>query len=205
MFLVSSIWGEYRKRYTGIHTFNLTGNVKTRSGVNLDDDEWGMLSYNFGSIKEAFASRKDALKNIFTRPKEDQNIVKVYKDEWYLKGKMITTSESPCEFFSWEKAEQNAMCRKPVPGVDYPQKDVHAEMHVDCEVRPALEDTLLMNFVLVETMIRMIEAERLTVKHVRLIPIHSLITAEVVTVWMRMSTSTICTCFEHIRRSKLVL
>ena len=72
---------------------------------------------------------------------------------------MITTSESPHEFFSWEKAEQNAMCRKPVPGVDYPQKDVDAEMCVDCEVRPAPEDTLLMNFVLVETMIKMIEAE----------------------------------------------
>ena len=159
MFLVSSIWAEYQKRYTGIHGFDLTGNVKTRSGVNLDDDEWGMLSYNFGSIKEAFAGRKDALKNIFTRLKEDQNIVKVYKAEWYLKGKMITTSKSPHEFFSWEKAEQNAMCRKPVPGVDYPQKDVDAEMRVDCEVRPAPEDTLLMNFVLVETMIKMIEAE----------------------------------------------
>ena len=159
MFLVSSNWGEYQKRYTGIHSFDLAGNVKTRSGVNLDDAEWGMLSYNFGSIKEAFAGRKDALKNIFTRPKEDQNIIKVYKGEWYLKGKMITTSKSPHEFFSREKAEQNAMCRKPVPAVDYPQKDVHAEMHVDCEVRPAPEDTLLMNFVLVETMIKMIEAE----------------------------------------------
>ena len=72
---------------------------------------------------------------------------------------MITTSKSPHEFFSREKPEQNAMCRKPVPGVDYPQKDVHAEMHVDCKIRPAPEDTLLMNFVLVETMIKMIEAE----------------------------------------------
>ena len=40
---------------------------------------------------------------------------------------MTTTSESPREFFHGEKAEQNAMWRKPVPGVDYPQKDVHAE------------------------------------------------------------------------------
>ena len=51
------------------------------------------------------------------------------------------------------------MCRKPVPGVDYPQKDVHPELHVDCQVRPAPEDTMLMNFVLVETMNKMIEAE----------------------------------------------
>ena len=99
MFLVSSIWGEYQKRYTGIHGFDLAGNVKTRSGVNLDDDEWGMLSFNFNSKKEAFDGRKDALKNIFTRPKEHLNIVKVYKAEWYLKGKMISNSETGQEFF----------------------------------------------------------------------------------------------------------
>ena len=72
---------------------------------------------------------------------------------------MITNSTSGREFFSHEKAEQYAMCRKPVPGVDYPQKDVHAELRVDCQVRPAPEDTMLMNFVLVETMNKMIEAE----------------------------------------------
>ena len=159
MFLVSSIWGEYQKRYTGIHSFDLARNVKTRSSVNLDDDEWGMLSFNFNSIKEAFDGRKDALKNIFTRPKEHLNIVKVYKAEWYLKGKMISNSETAQEFFLREKAEQDAMCQKPVPGEDYPQKDVHAEMRVDCEVRPAPEDTLLMNLVLVETMNRLIAAE----------------------------------------------
>ena len=69
MFLVSSIWGQYQKRYTGIHGFDLAGNVISKSGVNLDDDEWAMLSYNFGSIKEAFAGKKDALKNIFTQTK----------------------------------------------------------------------------------------------------------------------------------------
>ena len=159
MFLVSSIWGQYQKRYTGIHGFDLAGNVKSNSGVNMDDDEWAMLSYNFGSIKEAFAGKKDALKNIFTRPKEDPNIVKVYKAEWYLNGKMITNPDSGREFFSRSKAEQYALCRKPVPGVDYPQKDVHAELHVDCEVRPAPADTLLMNLVLIETMDKMIEAE----------------------------------------------
>ena len=159
MFLVSSIWGEYQRRYTGIHGFDMAGNVKIKSGVNLDDDEWGMLTINFDSIKEAFDGRKDALKDIFTRPKEDLNIVKVYKAEWYLNGKMITNSDSGREFFSRAKAEQNALCRKPVAGIDYPQKDVQPEMRVDCEVRPAPEDTLLMNFVLVEIMNKMIEAE----------------------------------------------
>ena len=157
--LVSNIWGEYQRRYTGIHAFDLAGNVKVKSGVNLDDDEWSMLTSNFGSIKEAFAGKKDAFKNIFTRPKEDMNIVKVYKAEWYLNDKMITNSESGREFFSRQKAEENALCRKPVPGEDYPQKHVEAELRVDCEVRPAPEETLLMNFVLVETMNKMIEAE----------------------------------------------
>ena len=100
MFLVSSIWGEYQKRYTGIHGFDLGGFVKSNTGVNLDDDEWGMLTFNFDSIKKAFLGKKDALKNIFTRPKEDPNVVKVYKAEWCLNGKMITNPESGREFFS---------------------------------------------------------------------------------------------------------
>ena len=72
---------------------------------------------------------------------------------------MITNPDSGREFFSRSKAEQYALCRKPVPGVDYPQKDVHAELRVDCEVRPAPADTLLMNLVLVEVLNKMVEAE----------------------------------------------
>ena len=45
MFLVSDTWGEYKKRYTGIHGFNVMGGVKPLSGVNLDDDEWNMLTH----------------------------------------------------------------------------------------------------------------------------------------------------------------
>ena len=71
MFLVSSIWGEYQKRYTGIHAFNEGGFVKMNTGVSLDDDEWGMLTLNFDSIKEAIARKKDALEKIFTRHKQD--------------------------------------------------------------------------------------------------------------------------------------
>ena len=158
-FLVSSIWGEYQRRYTGIHRFDMDGMVQRNSGVNLDDDEWGMLTFNFDSITEAFAGKKDALKNIFTRPKEDRNMIKVYKAEWYLNGEMITNTKSGREFFSREKAEHYAYCRKPVPGTDYPQIDVLPELRVDFEVRPAPEDTQLMNLVLVETVKKMIEAE----------------------------------------------
>ena len=72
---------------------------------------------------------------------------------------MITNPDCGHEIFSHQRAEQDAYCRKPVPGIDYPQKNVFPELHVDCEVRPAPEDTLLMNFVLVETMNKMIESE----------------------------------------------
>ena len=60
--------------------------------------------------------------------------MKGFKAEWYLGSSRITSTESVREFFSREKAEQDAYCRKPVPGVDYPQKDVYPDLQVDCEV-----------------------------------------------------------------------
>ena len=159
MFLVLSIWGKYQRRYTGIQGFDIDGNVKTNSGVNLDDDEWGMVSHNFDSIKEAFTGKKDAMKDIFTRPKKDRNIVRVYKAEWFLNNKLITNCQSGREFFLRKKVEDNAMCRKPTLGIDYPDKNVQPELRVDCEVRPAPDDTMLMNLVLVETIDRIIQAE----------------------------------------------
>jgi len=159
MFLISNVWGEYKKRYTGIHGFDLAGGVKPLTGVNLDEDEWEMLTFNFESVKEAIAGKKDALVNVFTPPKDDPNFVKVYKAEWYVHGKMITNTESGCEFYSREKAENDALCRKPEPGVDYPEKDVLPEIRVDCELRPAPTDTHIMNLVLLESLDRMIDAE----------------------------------------------
>ena len=46
----------------GIHGFNLMGGVKPLSGINLDEDEWAMLTFNFTSMKEALGGKKDALK-----------------------------------------------------------------------------------------------------------------------------------------------
>ena len=134
MFLVSDMWGEYKKRYTGIHGFNMMGGVKPLSGVNLHDDEWNMLTFNFVCIKDTLNSKKDALKDLFTPPKDVTDMIKVYKAKWYLNGKLITNAESGHEFFSHEKAIENAECRKPEPGVDYPHKDVLPEMRVDCEL-----------------------------------------------------------------------
>ena len=76
------------------------GGVKPLSGINLDEDEWAMLTFNFTSVKEALAGKKDALKNVFTPPKDVSDMIKVYKAEWYLNGKLITNSESGREFYS---------------------------------------------------------------------------------------------------------
>ena len=63
--LVSNIWGEYQRRYTGIHAFDLAGNVKVKSVVNLDDDGWLMLTSNFGSIKRSICWEKRCLQKHF--------------------------------------------------------------------------------------------------------------------------------------------
>ena len=159
MYLVSDMWGEYKKRYTGIHGFNVMGGVKPLSGVNMDDDEWNTLTFNFLCVKDALNGKTDALKDIFTPPKDVTDMIKVYKAEWYVNGKLITNTESGREFYSREKAVNDAECRKPEPGIDYPQKDVSPEIHVDCELRHPPEDTHLMNLVLIESMDRMINFE----------------------------------------------
>ena len=55
-------------------------------------------------------------------------MIKVYKAEWYINGKLITNTESGHEFYSHEKAVNDAECRKPEPGIDYPKKDVSPEI-----------------------------------------------------------------------------
>ena len=134
MYLVSNTWGEYKKQYTGIHGFNVMGRVKPLSGVNMDDDKWNTLTFNFLCVKDALNRKKDALKDVFTPPKDVTDMIKVYKAEWYVNGKLITNTESGCEFYSREKAVNDAECRKPEPGIDYPQKDVSPEIRVDCEL-----------------------------------------------------------------------
>ena len=159
MYLVSDTWGEYKKWYTGIHGFNIMGGVKPLSGVNMDDNEWNTLTFNFLCVKDALNGKKDALKDVFTPPKDVTDMIKVYKAEWYVNGKLITNTESGREFYSREKAINDAECRKPEPGIDYPQKDVSPEISVDCELRHPPEDTHLMNLVLIESMDRMINFE----------------------------------------------
>ena len=159
MYLVSDTWCEYKERYTKIHGFNVMGRVKPLSGVNRDDDKWNTLTFNFLCVKDALNGKKDALKDVFTPPKDVTDMIKVYKAEWYVNGKLIMNTESGREFYSREKAINDAECRKPEPGIDYPQKDVSPEICVDCDLRHPQEDTHLMNLVLIESMDRMINFE----------------------------------------------
>ena len=181
----------------------MMGGVKPLSGVNLDDDEWNMLTFNFVCIKDVLNGKKDALKDVFTPPKDVTDMIKVYKAKWYLNGKLITNAESGREFFSREKAVENAECRKPEPGVDYPQKDVLPEMHVDCELRHPPEDTHLMNLVLIVWTNSSMMSVRQIVKHVRLILTHNLITVNEVTVWMRILIMLNCMLNPACKRIKV--
>ena len=160
MYVCSDRWGEYLKRYTGIHAFNIMGGVKPLTGVNLDEDEWAMLTSNFDSIKDFLGGNQIALRNVFIPPKEIDECVKVYRADWYLKGKLVNDKKlSKQEFYTREAAELDAMERKPVRGVDYDGKDGEPEIKINFDLRMPPEDTDLMNLVLVESLNKSIAAE----------------------------------------------
>ena len=160
MYVCSDCWGEYLKRYTGIHAFNIMGGVKPLTGVNLDEDEWAMLTSNFDSIKDFLGGNQIALRNVFIPPKEIDEHVKVYRADWYLKGKLVNDKKlSKQEFYTREAAELDAMERKPVRGVDYDGKDGEPEIKINFDLRMLPEDTDLMNLVLVESLNKSIVAE----------------------------------------------
>ena len=58
-----------------------------------------MLTFNFVCVKDVLNGKKDALKDVFTPPKDVTDMIKVYKAEWYLNGKLITNTESGRDFF----------------------------------------------------------------------------------------------------------
>ena len=160
MYVYSDRWGEYLKRYTDIHAFNIMGGVKPLTGVNLDEDEWAMLTSNFDSIKDFLGGNQNALQNVFIPPKEIDECVKVYRAEWYLKGKLVNDKKlSKQEFYTCEAANLDAMGHKLVRGVDYDGKDGEPEIKINFNLRILPEDTDLMNLVLVESLNKSIAAE----------------------------------------------
>ena len=72
---------------------------------------------------------------------------------------ILMTKHSDMNFHSRQEAENDALCHKPDPGVDYDVKDGEPEMKITYELRVPPEDTELMTLVLVESMDKNILAE----------------------------------------------
>ena len=135
------------------------GGVKPLTGVNLDDKEWRMLTANFEAIKDFLHGNKNALQNVFIPHKECDDHVKVKTSAWYLNGKHLNEKAFRHKFYSHQEAENDALCCKPDPGVDYDVKEGEPEMKITYELKVPPENTELMNLVLVESMDKNIQAE----------------------------------------------
>ena len=99
MHLSSNIWGEYQKRYTGIHAFTPSGRIAPLTGVNLDEREWCMLVDNFPAIKDCLKGKKvDLSKTVMAN--QEVETVKVYIAEWMLNGDVMEEGPIPKECYT---------------------------------------------------------------------------------------------------------
>ena len=76
-----------------------------------------------------------------------------------MNGKHLNEKAFRHKFYSHQEAENDALCCKPDPGVDYDVKEGEPEMKITYELRVPPENTELMNLVLVESMDKNIQAE----------------------------------------------
>ena len=143
-YLSSKIWGGDQMRYTGIHAFHIFGSVKPLSGVNLDESEWSMLVENFSKVKSVLDGELVDLDNCY-RKCDGKDMLKVYHPEWVLDGKAVCVLK---EQYSEEAAKRLGHKRKPVPGVEYDEKDGEPEMKIHCSYEVPPEPTELMNLVI---------------------------------------------------------
>ena len=151
MYLSSNLWGEYQKRYTGIHAFNPLGGVKPLTVVNLDEREWCTLVENFSAIKECLSGKKVDLSKT-TMVHEGVETVKVYFAEWVLNGDVLDDVQIPKGCYTKEAAMIEAHQRKPQPGNDFDEKAGEPEVRIRCVRQQPPEDTDLMYLVLLEMM-----------------------------------------------------
>ena len=151
MFLSSNLWGEYQKRYTGIHEFNAIGGVKPLTGVNLDECEWCTLMKNFTAVKDCLSGKNVDLSKASMLGDEVET-VKVYIAEWVLNGEVMDEVQTPKECYTKEATMFDGHQRKPQPGDDFDEKAGEPEFRIRCKHEPPPEDTQLMYFVLIEIM-----------------------------------------------------
>ena len=153
MYLSSNIWGEYNKRYTGIHGFYPNGWVIPNSGVNLDQREWALFMDIFPLVKDCLKGKKVEFgKYIPTEPAEDfsENGVKMFMAEWVVGDEVIDVGLEPIPTYSKEEAVWYAEQTKPVEGKDYTYADGKPDIRVRVVRNLAPEDTLIMKSVLLQ-------------------------------------------------------
>ena len=148
LYLASSIWGDNRRRYTGIHTFNLYGMVKPLTGVNLDEMEWSMLVENFPKVKELLKGKSMNLGEC-KRSFDYEESIQMYMAKWFLGDKLFDNATTTL-FYSEEEAAKAMANHKPVRGVDYLVDDeTEPDLRIETVSRPPPDITMLMNLIMV--------------------------------------------------------
>ena len=155
-YLISNLWGEEQKRYTGIHAFTTTGSVKAMTGINLDEGEWRMLTEHFNKVKDVLDGKKVNLSEYVVPILSENVMVKTFKPEWVLNGKVVRELQSQ---YSEEEAFTTGTKRKPFPGVDYDSDDGEPQLKIQKSYEVPPTDTDLMNMVITAAIHGKIENE----------------------------------------------
>ena len=129
MCLSSNLWGEYQKRYTGIHAFNPMGRIKPLTGVNLDEREWCSLVQNFSVIKDCLNGKNVDLSKTTSMAVEVET-VKTFIAEWVLNGDVLEDAVPPKECYNRQDAVLDAHKRKPQPGNQFDEKAGKPEIRI---------------------------------------------------------------------------
>ena len=157
-YLMSSVWQKNAVRYTGIHAKTPVGEVDRFSGVNLTDDEWGMLVNNFKYVKDMMNGH-DVDLSVCKAPILPDDPIRMYSGRWYVENQVVDYDEDVLLYFSEEEASTMALRRKPFPGKDYPSTGPEPELRVEELIREAPDAICIMNLVLVHLLERKISQE----------------------------------------------
>ena len=145
LYLASPVWGDDRRRYMGIHVFNLYGTVNPLTSVNLDEMEWSMLVENFPKVKELLKGKCMNLGEC-KRSFDYEESIQMYAAKWFLGDKTFNNSITTL-FYSEEVGKVMAN-HKPVRGVNSLEDDeIEPDLQIETVSRPPPDITMLMNLI----------------------------------------------------------
>ena len=150
MYLLSNVFGDNDKRYTGIHAFFLNGGIVPNSGVNLDEPEWKTLLSNFQLFKDFIKGKKVEGSQIKHYEQPERETCKMYIAEWVLDGDTLKCSYPTTPTFSKEAAELYGKLKAPVAGKDYDVENGEPELRVRAVRNVPPTDLQIMYTVLLE-------------------------------------------------------